>query len=237
MKQAALDTTLPKLSEKSRTNYIEGPTLIEAEPVDDLTGLSAALTSTLNSLARRLCYKNEDTADNHSLKYPAIGTKSITRTNLITATNPIARPLKPPTPIQKGPSISSFDGPTSTITQDLAPYLRTIIFSDIKIQEQRARLNNLLSQGRLQTGKKTRTTRASRAALEGGSKAQTRRERWFPGTSSSIFAPILQTGGEAWQELAWQRAQQDEVVDVASSSHEEGQDRSRQSSVTSVEEE
>jgi sorting nexin-8 len=82
----------------------------------------------------------------------------------------------------------SFDGPTSTIAIDIAPYIRSIVSFDQRLEQQRDGLA-----GRLQ-GKKTRTTRAARAALEGGSKASTRRERWFP--SCTDFNSVLRTGGD-----------------------------------------
>lgn len=88
-----------------------------------------------------------------------------------------------------------------------------------------------------------RTTRASLAALEGGSKAHTRRERWFLGTTNAFFAPVLQSGGEAWQELAWQRALEEQCGEAAasssSSSEEELRDHhphSRRSSVAGMDE-
>lgn len=50
-----------------------------------------------------------------------------------------------------------------------------------------------------------RTTRASRAALEGGDKKHVRRERWFP--PETDFSLILQLGGRVWQDILWQRTQ------------------------------
>ncbi len=126
----------------------------------------------------------------------------ITRTAISTAFGPIAVPSRLPLPAHRGSHISSFDGPMSSIFEDLAPYVRSIIFYDMKLEEHRLQLNSLLAQnGR--NGKRMRTTRASHAALEGGNKAHTRREKWFPVESN--FTLILQSGGDGWQELAWQR--------------------------------
>ena len=112
---------------------------------------------------------------------------------------PIARSNKPVLGILKGPQISAFDGSLSIITEDLAPYVRSIVSYDLRLEEQRRLLSSLLSQPG-KNGKRQRTTRASRAALEGGSKARTRRERWFPNNTN--FDSVLQSGGEDWQDVA-----------------------------------
>lgn len=126
----------------------------------------------------------------------------ITRTTISTAFDSIAGPSRPPLTEQRGSHISAFDGPISSVLEDVAPYVRSIVFYDLKLEEHRLQLNSLLAQnGR--NGKRMRTTRASHAALEGGSKAHTRREKWFPIDSNSTL--ILQSGGDGWQEIAWQR--------------------------------
>ena len=112
---------------------------------------------------------------------------------------PIARSTKPVLGIPKGPQISTFDGPLSVITEDLAPYVRSIVAYDLRLEEHRGLLSSLVSQPG-QNSKRQRTTRASRAALEGGSKARTRRERWFPNNTN--FDAVLQSGGQGWQDIA-----------------------------------
>ena len=116
---------------------------------------------------------------------------------------PIARSPKPVLGIPKGPHISTFDGSLSIITEDLAPYVRSIVAYDLRLEEQRGLLSSTLSQPG-QNSKRQRTTRASRAALEGGSKAHTRRERWFPVNTN--FEAVLQSGGKDWQEIALKHA-------------------------------
>ena len=112
---------------------------------------------------------------------------------------PIARSTKPVLGIPKGPQISTFDGSLSVITEDLAPYVRSIVSYDLRLEEQRGLLSSSLSQPG-QDSKRQRTTRASRAALEGGCKAHTRRERWFPNNTN--FDLVLQSGGQGWQDIA-----------------------------------
>ena len=116
---------------------------------------------------------------------------------------PIARSKNPILGVPKGPQISSFDGPLSIITEDLAPYVRSIVSCDLRLEERRRLLSSLPSQPG-KNGKRQRTTRASRAALEGGSKAHTRRERWFP--KNTDLDSVLQSGGEGWQDIASQQA-------------------------------
>lgn len=116
---------------------------------------------------------------------------------------PIARFIKPVLGISKGPQISTFDGSLSSITEDLAPYVRSIVSYDLRLEEHRRLLSSVLSQPG-KNGKRQRTTRASRAALEGGSKAHTRRERWFPNNTN--FDAVLQSGGERWQDIALKQA-------------------------------
>ncbi|CAF9931208.1 MAG: hypothetical protein GOMPHAMPRED_005846 [Gomphillus americanus] len=92
------------------------------------------------------------------------------------------------------------------VANDLAPYIRSIVSYDDRLEHERAHLNKLLSDG-TRPGKRQRTTRASRAALEGGHKASTRRERWFE--CELDFPLVLETGGTDWQDIAWARYQRE----------------------------
>ena len=125
------------------------------------------------------------------------------RSNYAKIFEPIARSNKPLLGISKGPQISTFDGSLSTVTEDLAPYVRSIVSYDLRLEEHRRLLSSVLSQPS-KNGKRQRTTRASRAALEGGSKAHTRRERWFPNNTN--FDSVLRSGGERWQDIAFKQA-------------------------------
>lgn len=78
--------------------------------------------------------------------------------------------------------------PSRYLIADIAPYVRSIVRYDKRLEVHRDAIA-----GGLQ-GIKTRKTRASRAALEGGSKASTREEKWFPKRTN--YAAVLQTGGE-----------------------------------------
>ena len=146
----------------------------------------------------------------------------VTRSSLSAAFSTIA---SSPKALSGGPYVTSFDNTTSVIVEEVAPYVRSIVSYDMRLEEQRLRLNSLLSEG-ARNGKRIRTTRASRAALEGGSKADTRRERWFPGSLN--FSMVLRTGGSNWQSLAVDRAS------FQGSEEDISPDTSRQASVGST---
>jgi sorting nexin-8 len=90
-------------------------------------------------------------------------------------------------PSSSGRLAPSLDTSSASLMTDIAPYIRSIVRYDQRLEVQR----NVLA-GALQ-GTKTRKTRAARAALEGGSKASTRDEKWFP--KKTDYAAILRTGG------------------------------------------
>ena len=203
------------MADKVRSDFIEGFPLLQADPVVDQTGLSTSIPVQLRVCARRSLLE----ADGERL-LPALTPDSLTRiitergqcqhvhqpltrADLAAAFGPIAEPSKTSLSWPRGAHSSLFDSPTSVLVQDIAPYIRSIVSFDKRLEEQRLRLSNLLSQGG-RSGKRMRTTRASRAAIEGGSKAYTRRERWFP--SKTNFPMVLRTGGRAWQDALWQES-------------------------------
>ena len=180
----------------------------------DQTGVTEAIAFTLRACARRYIQINDAGITDNAISNEKI-VSAITENmqgrhsehpnvkfGHAAVFEPIARSTKPVLGIPKGPQISTFDGSLSIITEDLAPYVRSIVAYDLRLEEHRGLLSSLLSQPG-QNNKRQRTTRASRAALEGGSKARTRRERWFP--KSTNFDAVLQTGGHGWQDIALKR--------------------------------
>lgn len=101
---------------------------------------------------------------------------------------------------------------------DIAPYVRSIVRYDQRLEIQR----EAMAGG--SQGVKTRKTRASRAALEGGSKASTREEKWFPRRTD--YSAVLQTGGE-WH--SWE----DEFTRLSSSQSSRGTESRTESTVAS----
>lgn len=181
------------------------------DPILDQTGVAEAVVFTIKTCARRLMHPRDKEFTKAPFSDEKItlmitenmqacrSEKTNARSDYTKTFEPIARSNQPPLGISKGPQISTFDGSLSTITEDLAPYVRSIVSYDLRLEEHRRLLSSVLSQPG-KNGKRQRTTRASRAALEGGSKAHTRRERWFPNNTN--FDSVLQSGGERWQDIA-----------------------------------
>ena len=117
---------------------------------------------------------------------------ALSRDMLMTALEPITVE-KPTFPPALGRLAPSFDGLVSIISADVAPYVRCIVSFDQRLERLREEL------GGVPEGKKIRKTRAARAALEGGTKITTRREKWFPNELN--FAKVMETGGKGWQTL------------------------------------
>ncbi|KAL9609011.1 MAG: hypothetical protein Q9167_006197 [Letrouitia subvulpina] len=205
-----LDLSNPELTEKPRVNFTEGPTLVQADPLVDCTGLSVSISLALKVYARGICCaycpSNEAmclTEQTITDVLPDLAQDSrcpskISRDALDAAFEPLAKTSKS----LSSWTLSALNGPTAILVTDLAPYIRSIVSFDLRLEEHRRQLS-LLTQGS-RDGKRMRTTRASRAALEGGSKSTTRRERWFP--PNTDFALVLQSGGPDWQKTALLRS-------------------------------
>ncbi|KAJ9658072.1 hypothetical protein H2198_003910 [Neophaeococcomyces mojaviensis] len=114
-------------------------------------------------------------------------------------------PVFPPTQGRLAPTL---DYPRSTLATDVAPYARSIVAFDQRLEQARGELFS-------SHGKKTRTTRAARAAAEGGDKADTRREWWFP--KELDLQAVLATGNNWPQWHEGQAALEDLASTPASS--------------------
>ena len=202
------------LTERTRNSYVEGSNILQADPIVDQTGLSDSVAITIRTCAQRLLNGDQISDALQSIEQSITSIiaqvgqnshheKPLTKSSISPAFDPISRSQKAVLGIPKGPQISAFDGPLSVLAEDLAPYVRSIVSYDLRLEDQRHQLSSLLSHPG-KNGKKARTTRASRAALEGGSKAHTRRERWFP--NSTNFDAVLETGGKEWQDVLLHRA-------------------------------
>ena len=228
-----LDPTQPDFTEKMRGNFTEGLTLLQADPVEDHGGITPSPALTLRLYAQQLLRAYDGLGRAESLGENFIDVIPITERNfsiddsmtkaiMIAAFDPIIKDSKPVLGIPKGSQISCLNRPISLIAEDLAPYIRSIVSYDLRLEEQRRQLSALLAQPGKEEGK-ARRTRASRAALEGGSKANTRRERWFP--NSTNFDLVLQTGSQDWQDaaLAIVKAELSEYGSVVDGSRESSQ--------------
>jgi sorting nexin-8 len=113
----------------------------------------------------------------------------LTKDDILSAFEPMTVE-KPTFPPALGRLAPSFEGPISVIAADIAPYVRSIVAFDQLLKQHRETMT-----GNLQ-GNKVRKTRAARAALEGGSKANTRREQWF--SVKTDVEKVMQTAGKGW---------------------------------------
>lgn len=203
-----LDPTQPEMTDKLRCNFIAGQHLIQADVREDKTAFTPALALTIREFAARLAAERSE-IDPQQTNEDGLIRQICARANsdvslhlhsgeiIRTALEPIARATPAVLGMPKGSQISTFDNGIATIAADVAPYLRSIAAYDLRLEEQRRQLSAALSQPGNDKNK-VRRTRASRAALEGGNKANTRRERWLP--SGTNYDMVLATGGDGWQE-------------------------------------
>jgi hypothetical protein len=114
------------------------------------------------------------------------------------AFDPIAAPDTSPVQLASYLEPSVFDRTLRLITLDVAPYVRSIVAYESRLQKQRIKMSSLVSEGGKggQGSKRMRTTRAALSALEGGSRSSTRGERWFSADINPYL--VAKTAGAGW---------------------------------------
>jgi hypothetical protein len=198
-----MDTSIPPILEKQRANYVEGHSVLNADVMPNHSSLSLDIASTFEVLidrAFRPCpERNAESSQAEKVLINATKPKSasIPWAEFAQAFEPVMR-ANYVFPLPTGRLSPSFENGLGPITEDLGPYVRAIMAFDLRLEQYRLQLSGLLSEN-AQGPKKVRKTRASRAALEGGSKAETRKERWLPRDANPSL--ILATGKKEWQDL------------------------------------
>ncbi|KAI9678732.1 MAG: hypothetical protein M1817_005789 [Caeruleum heppii] len=209
-----LDPTQPRASQKTRCDDVQGYYNLETELMEQGHGLSRRMSICVRMLVDRCLhvgprvnatrdgpqaleqYLIEDMSNVISSTHRA---NQFTPADLHDSLAPLAEtPKSFLLPTSSG--LTSIHRPTTLLAVDVAPYVRSIITSDQHLETQRRQLSNLLSEGG-RNGKRVRTTRASRSALEGGKREETRRERWFRDVKINPRT-VERTGGVGWQEVA-----------------------------------
>ncbi len=204
-KAIRLDNSQSSISEKARSQYIEGLALLQTDEFIEYSGLTeqlgiASVLAALKSVSgpfrdigqSNLKHAIQARHRNHE-------EDSLLTRRDFTCFDAISIPPDNMLLPYPGLAQSVFDGPLKPITTDIAPYVRSIVQYDFALAEQRERLDGLLNEGR--TAKRARTTRAARSALEGSQRASTRRERWF-GKDLDMHA-VLATAGKYWPRMAF----------------------------------
>jgi hypothetical protein len=207
---------MPELSTKAREDYILAHELIEASPLVNFNTTSKDISLWMKSRARK--YLQVDQHIRHGFEVPTqldrpseadvlrLITKQATapnpalsRRDFSLAFDPISEVEKYVWNVSTTLEASSFDRNMAIISMDLAPYIRSIVAYDTRLQDERLRMSNMLSEGG-RKGKRMRTTRAAMSALEGGARSTTRRDRYFTSKLNSQF--VLQTGMQSWLDAA-----------------------------------
>jgi DNA polymerase III delta prime subunit len=219
------DPTLPPIFSKLRQSYTLAAPLLQTDPQSDFLRLDTSICTQTHLLARHafpilsnLASAPTGHEDITELGY-AKKILDIKEKDARSKEGQLSRPYfsyafdilaAPPDQLlfertSFNLTASSFDRTFNIITLDLAPFVRSIVAHEQILETQRLRTSNLLSGGG--NGKRARTTRASRVALEGGVRETKRRDRWFDAELS--FEAVMATGGKEWAGLGW-RSEEEE---------------------------
>lgn len=208
------DPSLPRLTEKARLSHTIAAPVLQVDHVTDFSRFDTSMLIHTHLQIQRTYGGRSVRDDKQDMSIPSTeqGFTSailnhkdrqssevhLSRLDFSRAFDPIASPPDSLLPLGTSYNLvaSSFDRNFRIVVEDLAPYVRSIIASEISLDAQRIRLGNLLSEGGRSGSKRQRTTRAARTALEGGSRDTKRRERWFGADLNRIL--VMKTAGEKW---------------------------------------
>ncbi|KAI2686391.1 hypothetical protein DTO013E5_17 [Penicillium roqueforti] len=207
----AIDISAPPPPEGYKSNYVDDYPLLHTELRTEYSSFSEAVGTTFDALISRT-FRPPNTEDLASSYATRLLNKAIisamppqTPPSTLPQFQRIFEPImranySNPTPTAR--HAPSFENGLAPITEDLAPYIRGIMVFDGRLQQYRERLFALTAQENGRGEKRSRTTRASRAALEGGDKASTRKERWF--ATDTPYYKVQATAGPEWQNVLFQ---------------------------------
>ncbi|KAL5120034.1 hypothetical protein ACEQ8H_002132 [Pleosporales sp. CAS-2024a] len=211
------DPTLPPIVDKTRLSYTLAAPLLQADEQTDFLQLDTAIRTQTELVVRRTFPKLANIVSASASQRPRTEndyTEAILRIRDAKSRKPglsrldfsCAMDCLAAAPDQILPertsfilTPSSFDRTFNIITLDLAPYVRSIVAHEQILETQRLRLSNLVTAGG--NGKRARTTRASRVALEGGVRESKRRDRWFEADVN--FEAVMATAGRDWSGMGW----------------------------------
>ncbi|KAJ5488594.1 hypothetical protein N7539_003484 [Penicillium diatomitis] len=208
LREDKLDTSAPPISENHRLNYIEAHPLLQADLLPSYSSLNSSITTTFGSMISlhfRPPVEDLEIASANTIFKSWAKSAERLHTN-VSSPRILRKTFEPimrasPSTVSLSPRMApSFENGLAPITEDIAPYVRAIMSYDGRLQEYRDSLYSVLVQDKVvHSEKRKRTTRASRAALEGGNKASTRKERWF--SNDTNYLAIQRTGCPEWQQI------------------------------------
>ncbi|KAF1921456.1 hypothetical protein BDU57DRAFT_510266 [Ampelomyces quisqualis] len=217
------DPTLPPIFNKSRLSYSLDAPLLQADLKADFLQFDTTIYAQTHLLAHRAfpeCSNFSSTYPDHGPTTETDYTKELlrlreakskedklSRPDFSHAFDVLAAPADQMLPERTSFMLtpSSFDRTFSVTTLDLAPYVRSIVAHEQILEASRIRMSSLLSSGG--NGKRARTTRASRVALEGGVRETKRRDRWFDAELN--FELVMATAGKEWAGMGWRSEAED----------------------------
>ncbi|KAF2706074.1 P-loop containing nucleoside triphosphate hydrolase protein [Pleomassaria siparia CBS 279.74] len=229
--QEPTDTSLPPVTDKERSNYIIAAPVIQAGHSADFTDFDtnmfiqsqssihrafrglftthAAVDLSAEGLVGTILEHKDEQLNEQSLGWPKFSE----------AFDVLATPPSTTLEVSKAYPLtaSSFDRTFRIVTEDLAPFVRSIVAYERVREAERIRMSNLLSEGG--SRKRPRTTRASRVAMEGGRRETKRRDLWFE--KSLNMTLVMATAGSSWAGLG-----------SLAEDEEDGDSRTRGSSVS-----
>ncbi|KAI1201222.1 hypothetical protein F5X97DRAFT_290751 [Nemania serpens] len=211
----ALDATVPDLHTKTLDDFTTGHKLLEVTPLCYYSSISLGVSTSLRLLAQSNLARNQVSPDPkcpikqfdeervtrdiaHHLQKSLRREGPISRRDYSIAFDPIAASEKVLVGGHLEPSI--FDREMRLLCLDVAPYVRSIVSYDQRLYNERRARSSLLSEGGRPEKKRMRTTRAALSALEGGSRATTRGEKYFAADLNPYL--VMRTGGRRWGGLA-----------------------------------
>lgn len=205
--QDIVDVSAPPPPEIHRSNYIEAYPLLHADVRPEYSALSETVSITFDALLSRVFRaKPEDIeasgVDRIFNGWSQLAARRHRCPTTLTAFQRIFEPIMRANytmPLPTGRLAPSFENSLAPITEDTAPYVRAIMVFDGRLKEYREKLMAIWSKEPGNGEKRKRTTRASRAALEGGHKSTMRKERWFPDDTNYFW--VQSTGMPEWQDV------------------------------------
>ena len=212
-----LDATQPPLPTTALSDYVQGSTALQADVLQDYSQLDTQIAVQTHLSIAGYLHSQKESMDSSSetRSRPTNMTEKLTSyvemrkdriesytplsyANIFEALEPILVSTDSSNTAYTGLAASSFDLPTTTIVQDLAPYIRSIVDFDLALEQYRQKIASAMYPG-LRSSKRLRTTKASRSAFEGSQRESARRERWFP--KELDYEKVRTTAGGSWPRI------------------------------------